>query len=65
MYKAQYRVSSDKSEFLTMQQCRERYQLADATIRKRAEECGASVKIGASRRFIKAKLDAYLSTFEA
>ena len=65
MNRNQYNVTSDKSELLTMEQAKERYQLGDNTIRQRAKECGGTVKIGRSRRFVKTRLDEYLMNFEA
>lgn len=65
MNKSTYKVTSDKSELLTMEQAQERYQLGEGTIRKRADECGAALKIGRNKRFVKSKMDAYLMSFEA
>lgn len=65
MNRNQYKVTSDNSALLTMEQAQERYQLGENTIRKRAEECGAALKIGRNKRFIKSKMDEYLMSFEA
>ena len=65
MNKSQYKVEPDKSELLTMEQAKERYQLSDNTIRQRADECGAALKIGRNKRFVKSKMDEYLMSFSS
>lgn len=64
MNKAAYKVTRG-TELLTIEQARERYQLGRETIERRAQECGAALKIGRNKRYKKSVLDAYLNTFEA
>lgn len=51
--------------FLTDKQAMERYQLGRETIEKKAQKCGAALKIGRAKRYNAEKLDSYLLSFEA
>ena len=52
-------------EIVTLEQAALRVNLGLTTVRKRAEECGAALKIGRSYRINIQKLIDYLYTFEA
>lgn len=51
-------------ELLTLPQACERTNLGSATIRRLADECGASIKIGKSYRVRMDKLLSYIYSFE-
>ena len=63
MRKLKANVNSEKSITGTMDQARERYNLGHCTIRKLADECDATLKIGKSVRYDFQKLDAYILSF--
>ena len=52
-------------EILTLEQASKRLNLGMSTIRVKAAECGAALKIGRSYRIKIQKLIDYLCTFEA
>ena len=52
-------------EILTLEQASKRLNLGMSTIRVKAAECGAALKIGRSYRINIQKLIDYLCTFEA
>ena len=52
-------------EITTLEQTAKRVNLGLSTVRKLADECGASLKIGRSYRIDIAKLIEYLKSFEA
>lgn len=64
MNKPQYKPS-EKTELLTLDQARERYQLSRQKIEELATKCGAALKIGTAKRYKKRVLDEYINTFEA
>ena len=63
MNKSQNRDST--GEILTLEQAARRLNLGMSTIRVKAAECGAALKIGRSYRIYIQKLIDYLCTFEA
>lgn len=66
MNRAMYKTTATPAtELLTAEQAKERYNLSRDTIEKRAQECGAALKIGRNKRYIKSKLDNYLTSFQA
>ena len=52
-------------EILTMEQAAQRLNLGMSTVRQKAAECGAALKIGRSYRINIQKLIDYLCTLEA
>lgn len=52
-------------EIVTLEQAAKRVNLGISTVRTKAEECGAALKIGRSYRINIQKLIDYLCTFEA
>lgn len=52
-------------EILTLEQAAQRVNLGLSTVRVKAQECGAALKIGRSYRINIKKLIDYLCTFEA
>jgi hypothetical protein len=65
MNKATYTAKPTAAELLTPEQARERYQLSRNTLDQKAAECGAALKIGRSKRYVRRKLDEYLECFQA
>ena len=63
MGKSKYR--NDQGVLITVEQAAMAFNLGIKSIRLRAKECGAELKIGKSIRIDREKLLAYLRTFEA
>ena len=57
--------TGEKTAYLTIEQAKERYQLSRDTIEKHAKMCDAALKIGRSKRYIKARLDQHFSEYQA
>ena len=56
-------IDSEKSIIGNLEIAQQRYSLGASTIRKLAEQCDATLKIGKSLRFDFKKLDAYILSF--
>lgn len=62
MYKQKYQPS-ESTNYLTLKQAVEYFNICATTVDKKAKECGAKIKIGRSSRYKKDKLEAYLDNF--
>ena len=65
MRKLKTNTNSEKSIIGNGEMAQERYNLGASTIRKLADECDATLKIGKSVRYEFQKLDAYILSFRA
>lgn len=59
------KYSNISGEILTLEQAAQRLNLGLSTVRQKAAECGAALKIGRAYRINIKKLIEYLYTFEA
>ena len=59
------RNNNNTGEIVTLEQASQRVNLGMSTVRAKANECGAALKIGRSYRINIQKLIEYLYTFEA